>query len=167
MMKKIHVAIYLKMLLIAAGNAEIDCLEDLGCVSSQTCDFEEDTCCYTSDPENGVASWKRNSAELLHIKDQTLSTEQGMNIFCVKVLFIDCSKAVLFCGSLLIVMLHVGVCCAVVSVPCSLVVTCWQRAHLLAVVFVVFCHFSKYVLVHIRSKGEVGAVKLVERGRQP
>ena len=47
------------------------------------------------------------------------------------------------------------VCYAVVSVPCSLVVTC------LAVVFVEFCHFPKCVLVHIRIKGEVGAVKLV------
>ena len=31
-------------------------------------------------------------------------------------------------------MLHVGVCCAVVSVPCCLVDTCWERAVLLAVV---------------------------------
>ena len=58
-------------------------------------------------------------------------------------------------------MLHVCVCYAVVSVPCSLVVTCWERADLLAVVFVEFCHFPKCVLVHIRIKGEVGAVKLV------
>ena len=58
-------------------------------------------------------------------------------------------------------MLHVGVYWAVVSAPCSLVFTCWERAELLAVVFVVFCHFPKYVLVHIRTKGEVGAVKLV------
>ena len=58
-------------------------------------------------------------------------------------------------------MLHVGLCCAVVSVPCSLVVTCWERADLLAVVFVVFCHFPKYVMVHTRIKGEVVAVKLV------
>ena len=58
-------------------------------------------------------------------------------------------------------MLHVGVCCALVSVPCSFVVTYWERADLLAVVFVVFCHFSKNVLVHIRIKGRVGAVKLV------
>ena len=36
---------------------------------------------------------------------------------------------------------HVGVYCAVVSVPCSLVVTCWERADLLAVVFVVFVTF--------------------------
>ena len=59
-------------------------------------------------------------------------------------------------------MLHAVVCCAVVSVPCSLVVTCWEKADLLAVVFVVFCHFLKCVLVHIRIKGEVGAVKHVE-----
>ena len=58
-------------------------------------------------------------------------------------------------------MLHVGVCCAEVSVLCSLVVTCWERAGLLAVVFVVFCHFPKGVLVHIGNKGEVGAIKLV------
>ena len=58
-------------------------------------------------------------------------------------------------------MLPVGVCRAAVSFPCSLVVTCWERADLLAVVFVVFCHFPKCVLVHIRIKGEVGAVKLV------
>ena len=44
---------------------------------------------------------------------------------------------------------------------CSLVVTCWERADLLAVVCVVFCHFPKSVLVHIRIKGEVGAIKLV------
>ena len=41
----------------------------------------------------------------------------------------------------LLVLLHVGVCLAVVSVPCSLVVTCWERADLLAVVFVVFVTF--------------------------
>ena len=52
-------------------------------------------------------------------------------------------------------------CCAVVFVPCSHVVTCWERADLLAVVFVVFFHFPRCVLVHIRIKGEVGAVELV------
>ena len=61
----------------------------------------------------------------------------------------------------MLVLLHVCVCCAVLSVPCSLVVTCWERTDLLAVVFVVFCHFPKCVLVHIRIKGEVGAMKLV------
>ena len=61
----------------------------------------------------------------------------------------------------LLVRLHVGVCWAVVAVACSLVVTCWERAVLLAVVFVVFCHFPKCVLVHIGINGEVGAVKLV------
>ena len=47
-------------------------------------------------------------------------------------------------------------------VLCSLVVTCWERADLLAVVYVLFCHFPKCVLVHMRIKGEVGAVKLVQ-----
>ena len=58
-------------------------------------------------------------------------------------------------------MLHVGMCFAVVTVPCSLMVICWEGADLLAVVIVVFFHFPKCVLVHIRIKGEVGAVKLV------
>ena len=58
-------------------------------------------------------------------------------------------------------MLDVGVCCAIFSVPCSLKVTCWEWADLLAVVCVVFCHFPKCVLVHIRINVEVGAVKLV------
>ena len=58
-------------------------------------------------------------------------------------------------------MLHVGVCCNTVSVLCSPVVICWERADLLAAVCVVFCHFPKSVLVHIRIKGEAGTVKLV------
>ena len=58
-------------------------------------------------------------------------------------------------------MLHVGVCFAVLTVPCSLVVPCWEGADLLAVVIAVVCLFPKCVLVHIRIKGEVGAVKLV------
>ena len=64
-----------------------------------------------------------------------------------------------------LIMLHVGMCCAVVSVPCSLVVTCLERAGLLAVMFVVFCHFPRCVLVHIRIKGKVGAVKLVKNNK--
>ena len=46
----------------------------------------------------------------------------------------------------LLAVLRVGVCCAVVSVPCGFVVTCWERADLLAVVFVVFCNFPICVL---------------------
>ena len=57
-------------------------------------------------------------------------------------------------------MLDIGVCCAAMSVSCNIVVTCWERADLLAVVFVVFCHVPKCLLVHIRIKGEVVAVKL-------
>ena len=52
--------------------------------------------------------------------------------------------------------------CVVVSVPCSLMVICLERAGLLAVACVVFCHFPTCVLVHIRIKSEFGAVKLVE-----
>ena len=51
-------------------------------------------------------------------------------------------KAVLFCGSFLLFVFHV--CHAVLSVPCSLVVTCWERADLLCVnfscVFVTFTY---------------------------
>ena len=78
-----------------------------------------------------------------------------------KSILLTVSRRWFFCGSFLLVVLHVGVCFAVMSVPCSLVVTCWERADLFAVVIVVFCHFPKCVLVHIRIKGEVGAVKLV------
>ena len=35
-------------------------------------------------------------------------------------------------------MFHVGVCCIVVSVPCSLVITCWERADLFTVVYAVY-----------------------------
>ena len=53
-------------------------------------------------------------------------------------------KRCFFCGSFLPVMLHVGVCCAVVSVPCSLVVTCWERVDLLAVVCCFFLCFVTF-----------------------
>ena len=65
----------------------------------------------------------------------------------------------------MLVMLHVGVCCDVVSVPCSLVVTCWERADLLAVVCGVFSRvlslFQMCPLVPLLREREVGAVKLV------
>ena len=47
-----------------------------------------------------------------------------------------------FCGTLILFVLNV--CNAVLSVPSSPVVTCWERADLLALVFDVFlcfCHF--------------------------
>ena len=40
-----------------------------------------------------------------------------------------------FCGSFLLFMLSVYLCYAILSVPCSLVNTCWKRADLLCVVF--------------------------------
>ena len=67
-----------------------------------------------------------------------------------------------FCGLFLLVMLHVGVCRNVLSFLFNIVVTCWERADLFAVVCVVFCRFPKFVLVNIRIKGEVGALKLVK-----
>ena len=51
-------------------------------------------------------------------------------------------------------------CYRVVSVACSLVVTCWERADLLAVMFVVSCHFPGCVLFRIAVMGEVGGVRL-------
>ena len=56
----------------------------------------------------------------------------------------------------LLLMLLVDVCCAVASIPCSIVVTCWEKPDLLAVVCVVFCHFLKCVLVSIKIKGGGG-----------
>ena len=50
-------------------------------------------------------------------------------------------------------------CCCVFI--CSPVVTCLEKADLLAVVFVVSCHFPKCVLFQIRIKDEAGAVKQV------
>ena len=58
------------------------------------------------------------------------------------------------------------VCCpcfAVLSVPCSSVVTCWGRADLLALLHVFFLvcvfHFPICVLVHFRTRDEVSAVR--------
>ena len=52
-----------------------------------------------------------------------------------------------------------------VMLLCPFLVALWspagKRADLLAVVVVEFCHFPECVLVHIRIKGEVGAVQLV------
>ena len=51
-------------------------------------------------------------------------------------------------------MFHVGLLCyAVLSVPCSLVITCWEKVDLLAflcVVFFVFWHFPYGVLRQVR-----------------
>ena len=62
-----------------------------------------------------------------------------------------------------LVMFHVGVRCNVVSVPCSLAVTCLERADLLALEFVVFsCVFGNFPNVSwSTSEDEVGDVKLV------
>ena len=41
-----------------------------------------------------------------------------------------------FCGSFLLFMFHVCLYSTVLFVPCSLVVTCWERADLLALLYV-------------------------------
>ena len=60
----------------------------------------------------------------------------------------------------LVSLFHVCLCYAVLSVPFSFVGTCWERADRLACVlcFLVFCHFSICVFIHIRTKAEVGTV---------
>ena len=69
-----------------------------------------------------------------------------------KSIFTDRSEAMLL---LWIVFIGYASCwCVMFLKPC-------ERAGLLAVVCVLFCHFPKCVLVHIRIKGEAGAVKLV------
>ena len=51
---------------------------------------------------------------------------------------------------LLLFVFHVCLCYAVLSVPCSLVITCWERVDLLALLWVVFaCVLS---LSHIVSR---------------
>ena len=60
-----------------------------------------------------------------------------------KCIFTDIPRQCFFCGSVLLVVLRVGVCCTVVSFPCSLVVTCWERADLLAVVLGCVLSLSK------------------------
>ena len=50
-----------------------------------------------------------------------------------------------FWGSFLLFMFHVCLCCTVLSVPYSLVITCWERADLLALLFVMFpCVFVTF-----------------------
>ena len=53
------------------------------------------------------------------------------------VIFLTVSMPSFFCRSFLLLMFHV--CYAFLSVQCSLVVTCWERANLLALLCVVFC----------------------------
>ena len=50
----------------------------------------------------------------------------------------DCSKAVLLLWILFLFLFHVCLCHTVWSFPCSLVVTCWERADLLALWYMMF-----------------------------
>ena len=56
-----------------------------------------------------------------------------------------CSKWMLLFGYFLLFMFHVYLCYAVLSVPCSIVITCWERADLLALLCVMFsCVFVTF-----------------------
>ena len=58
-------------------------------------------------------------------------------MFKLSNIFTDRSKALLFCGSFLIFMFHICLFYADLSVPCSLVITTWERADLLSLLCVV------------------------------
>ena len=61
--------------------------------------------------------------------------------------FADHSKSVLLLWILFVFMFHVYLCYTVVSVPCILVITCWEVADLLALLSVVFsCIFYHFPL---------------------
>ena len=55
--------------------------------------------------------------------------------------FADRSKAVLFCGSFLLFMFHVCLYYAVLSVLCSHLITCLERADFLLTLYVMFLVF--------------------------
>ena len=52
----------------------------------------------------------------------------------------DCSKAVLLLWIFFLICVRVCLCHTVLYVPSSLVVTCWEGAELLALVFVMFSY---------------------------
>ena len=78
----------------------------------------------------------RDSTEDCHMTQYDLDRETGLSPPVNISLTVP--RLCFFCGSFLLVMHHVGVCCAVVSVPCSLVAICLEAADLLAFACVVF-----------------------------
>ena len=64
-----------------------------------------------------------------------------LNMFKPSSIFLlTISRLCFFCGSFLSFMIHVCLCYTVLSVPCSLVITCWEKADLLALLCVVFSY---------------------------
>ena len=61
--------------------------------------------------------------------------------------FLTVPRRCFFCGSFLLCMFHVCLYYAVLSVPCILVITCFESTSLFSCVlcFPVFCHFPKSV----------------------
>ena len=69
----------------------------------------------------------------------------ALNIFKPSSIFTDHFKTVLLLWAILIFVFHVCICYAVLSVPCSLVITCCERDDLLALLCVIFsCVFFTF-----------------------
>ena len=63
--------------------------------------------------------------------------------FTVKVFLLTVPRRCFFCGSFLLLVF--GVCRVFLSIHCSLVVTCWERAELLDLLYVMFyCVFVTF-----------------------
>ena len=60
-----------------------------------------------------------------------------------------------FCGSFLLFMFHVCLYYTVLCVPCSLVITCWERVGLLAILCVMF---SSYFVTFPYGVSGIGVV---------
>ena len=60
-----------------------------------------------------------------------------------------------FCGSFLLFMIHICLCYAVLSVPCSLMITCWERLGLLALLYITVVFFLCFVTFPYGASGKV------------
>ena len=86
--------------------------------------------------ERSVEHYARKMIDLMHTPDLLGWVKKSdIEIVQIRVYLFELSDLIGFGYGI--------VCCAVVSVPCSLVVTCWERAGLLAVAFVVFLSLSQ------------------------
>ena len=76
--------------------------------------------------------------------------KQGWGWYCQtclspKVFLLTIPMRDFFCGSFLLFMIHVCLWYAVLSISCSLVITCWERADFLALLCIVFsCVFVTF-----------------------
>ena len=73
-------------------------------------------------------------------------TAEG-KIYLDIILLLTITRRCFFCGSFLLFMFHLFLCYAVLSVPCNLVITCWERVSLLCCVIMCFVTFPYSVSV--------------------